>query len=143
MNGRAKILTQDQIFTMVREGDAARNAAQIASVKRKDAKGMYKGAMEVWRVREMDRKEQNGLSRARWAEDVKKWEVERDEAKIERRKAGWTKPKMPTMEKIAPRPKISDFVEDSEGDDEGDAENEDADGERSGGSDVGDGDDSD
>ena len=47
---------------------------------------------------------------------------------------------MPTMEKIALKPKISDFVEGSEGEDEGDAEDGDADGERS---DVGDGGDSD
>ena len=35
---------------------------------------------------------------------------------------------MPTMEKIALKPKISDFVEGSEGEDEGDAEDGDADG---------------
>ena len=46
---------------------------------------------------------------------MRKWEVERNSAKYDRRKPRWTKPKMPTMEKPIPKPKVTDFaLEESE-----------------------------
>ena len=114
MDGRPKILTQDEIFNAVVKAHAERNAKKDAAVKRKDAKTKYVEAIGVWKVREMDRKEQNSALKLEWEKDVRKWEVERNSAKSERRKPRWTKPKMPAMEKPIPKPKVADFVEESE-----------------------------
>jgi hypothetical protein len=43
--------------------------------------------------------------------------------KIDQRKPGWNKPKIPYMEKALPKPKVSDFSVDSE--EEGDEEDRD------------------
>jgi hypothetical protein len=77
---------------------------------------------DVLKVREMDRKERNDALKAEWVKDVKRWEVERDSAKFDRRKARWTKPKMPAMEKGDPKPKVADFAGDEGIDEERDEE---------------------
>ena len=49
-----------------------------------------------------------------WDEDVKNQTVEQDNAKYERRKPRWMKPKMPAMEKTICKPMVADFnIEDS------------------------------
>lgn len=80
--------------------------------------------MDIWKVREMDRKARNAVLKDGWDENVKKWtiELERDSAKYDRRKPRWTKPKMPMMEKIIRKPRLADFntEEDSSSGDEED-----------------------
>ena len=121
MDGRAKILTQDDIVAGVREWqDSQDKAVEEAAVKKK-AREKYAAAMEIWKVRETDRKAQNTILKSGWDEDVKKWTVERDNAKYERRKPRWTKPKMPAMEKTIRKPMVADFnVEDSSSEEEED-----------------------
>ncbi len=97
---------------------AERDAKKDAAVKRKDAKTKYVEAIGVWKVREMDRKGQNSALKLEWEKDVRKWEVERNSAKCERRKPRWTKPKIPAMEKPIPKPKVADFVEERESSEE-------------------------
>jgi hypothetical protein len=109
MDGKPKILTQDEIFNAVVKANTDRDAAKDATVKRKDAKSKYTDAVGVWKVREMDRKERNGALKSKWEEDVRKWEVERNSAKYDHRKPRWTKLKMPAMEKLFPKPKVADF----------------------------------
>jgi hypothetical protein len=72
MDGRAKVLTQDEVFEAVWNSQAAQDAAKEASSKRKDTKERYSEAMEVWRVREMDRKARNGEVKAGWVREVEK-----------------------------------------------------------------------
>ncbi len=62
------------------------------------------------------------VSPARWAKEVEKWEAERDSARSGQRKPGWNKPKMPSMERALPKPKVSNFIEDSKEEEEGDEE---------------------
>ncbi|KAF8259253.1 hypothetical protein EI94DRAFT_1616693 [Lactarius quietus] len=119
MDGRAKVLTQDEVFKAVQKSQAAHDATKEASSKRKDAKERYSEAMEVWKVREMDRKAQNGEAKSRWVKAVEIWGIEKECAKNDRRKPGWNKPKMPSMEKALPKPKVSDFAGESEEDEEG------------------------
>ena len=120
MDGRAKVLTQDQVFEAVQESQAAQDAAKEASSKRKDAKERYLEAMEVWKVREMDRKARNGEVKAGWVKEVENWGVEKDSAKTDHQKPRWNKPKMPSMEKALPKPKLCDFAEESEEEEEND-----------------------
>lgn len=57
MDGRAKILTQDDIVEGVREWqDGQDKAVEDAAVKKR-AKERYGVAMDIWKVREMDRKD--------------------------------------------------------------------------------------
>ena len=76
--------------------------------------------MEVWKVREMDRKARNGEVKAGWVKEVENWGVEKDSAKTDHRKPRWNKPKMPSMEKALPKPKLCDFAEESEEEEEND-----------------------
>jgi len=118
-NGKAKVLTQDDFFEEVQAMHQAHDAAKEASLKRKDAKEQYKEATEVWKVRNADRLERNDRVRAGWKDEVRQWETERENAKFEKRKPQWTKPKMPPTEKAIPKPKISDFVDENEEEDDG------------------------
>jgi hypothetical protein len=125
-DGKARVLTQDEFFEGVQAMHEARDAAKEASSKRKDAKERYKEAAEAWKVRNKDRLERNTVVKAGWMSEVRRWEMERDSAKIDRRKPRWTKPKMPPIEKAVPKPKVSDFVDESE--EEGEDEEEEEDG---------------
>ncbi|KAF8151381.1 hypothetical protein B0H34DRAFT_755546 [Crassisporium funariophilum] len=119
-DGKPKVLTQDDVFKEVQTMHAARMAAKEASSRRKDAKERYKEATQIWKVRNADRVERNVEAKASWKREVKRWEIERDNAKFEHKKPRWNKPKMPLTENAAslPKPKVSDFVDGSK--DEGD-----------------------
>src|SRR6266545_1389370 len=102
MDGRLKILTQDEIMNVVVKAHAKHDAKKNAAIKQKDAKAKDAEAIGIWKVREMDRKEQNSVLKTEWEKDVRKWEVERNSAKCDRRKPRWTKPK------------VAEFAEESE-----------------------------
>ncbi|KAF8256848.1 hypothetical protein EI94DRAFT_1848315 [Lactarius quietus] len=106
MVGRAKVLTQDEVFKAMQKSQVAHDATKEASSKRKDAKERYSEAME------------NGEAKARWVKAVEIWGIEKECAKNDQRKPGWNKPKMPSMEKALPKPKVSDFAGESEEDEE-------------------------
>jgi hypothetical protein len=90
----------------------------------------YKEAAEAWKVRNKDRLERNAMVKVGWMSKVRQWEMERDSARMDWRKPRWMKPKMPPIKKAVLRPKVSDFVDESE---EGkDKEEEDGDEEISG-----------
>ena len=125
MDGRAKILTQDDIVEGVREWQDGQDKAIEDAATKKRAKEQYGAAMDVWKVWEMDWKDRNGILKSGWEAEVKVWSDERDDAKCNHRKPRWTKPKMPTMEKALRKPLLADFIvqEDSkeeEDDDEND-----------------------
>ena len=113
-DGMPKILTQDEVFNAVAKAHAERDAKKDAAVKRKGAKAKYAEAISVWKVREVDRKEQNGALKSEWEKEVRDWEVEKNSAKCDKRKPRWIKPKMPAMAKPIPKPKVADFAEESE-----------------------------
>lgn len=129
MDGRAKILTQDDIIEGVKEWQDGQDKAIEEAASKKKAKEQYNLAMDVWKVREMDRKEHNAELKSKWEEEVRKWCIERDDAKRDHRKPRWMKPKMPPMEKALRKPLLVDFAmqgSESDGDDEDD-EDDDAD----------------
>jgi hypothetical protein len=59
MDGRAKILTQDDMILGVKEWQDVQDEAVATAAARKKAKGLYGVAMGAYRVREVDRKERN------------------------------------------------------------------------------------
>jgi len=46
------------------------------AVAKKKAKVKYTAAMEIWKVREMDRKGWNAVLKSGWDENMKMWTVE-------------------------------------------------------------------
>lgn len=110
MDGRAKILTQNDIVKGVREWQDGQDKAIEDAATKKRAKERYGAAMDVWKVREMDRKDRNGTLKSGWEAEVKVWSDERDDTKCDHRKPRWTKPKMPTMEKALHKPLLADFI---------------------------------
>ena len=64
----------------------------------------------------MNRKGRNDIITAAWKKELATWEIEQDQAKAEKRKPGWTKPKRGELEKASPRPKVSETPRDDGGD---------------------------
>ncbi len=110
MDGWAKILTQDNIIEGMKEWQDGQDKAVEEATSKKKAKEQYNLAMDVWKVREMDRKERNAKLKGGWEDDMRKWGIERDSAKQEHCKPKWTKPKMPPLEKAIHKPLVVDFV---------------------------------
>ncbi|KAF8257132.1 hypothetical protein EI94DRAFT_1818905 [Lactarius quietus] len=107
MDGRAKILTQDDI------------------IDKKKVREQYSVAMDTWKAQESSRKERNTQLKVEWEVEVKEWNAERDSAKLEHWKPKWMKPRMPAMEKAHCKPLLADFttkdpVDDDDDDSEGD-----------------------
>jgi hypothetical protein len=128
MDGRAKILTQDDIIAGVKEWQDGQDKAVEEAASKKRAKEQYNTAMDIWKVREMDRKQCNAELKGRWDDEVREWGIERDSAKCDRRKPRWTKPKMPPMEKALHKPLLADFAMQDLESDEDDEDDEDEDG---------------
>jgi hypothetical protein len=127
MDGRCKVLTQADIIGGVKEWEDDQEKAVEEATVRKKAKEKYAAAMDIWKVRKMDRKERNALLKDGWDKDVKKWAVEQGNAKYDRCKPRWTKPKMPTMEKAFRKPMVADFNTEDSGSEEENEEDEDND----------------
>ncbi len=72
---------------------------------------LYKEAMKQWTAQEKQCLEQNKKRRAKYKKQVATWEKERDVAKAEKRRPGWTKPKLAEfgLEITADKPKKKDF----------------------------------
>jgi hypothetical protein len=66
--------------------------------------------MDIWKVREMDWKKHNAELKGKWEVAVKKWVIEQDDAKKDRRKPKWTRLKMSPMEKALCKPLLADFA---------------------------------
>jgi hypothetical protein len=127
MDGQAKVLTQDDIIEGVQEWQDGQDKAVADAATKKQAKEKYTAAMDIWKVREIDRKQRNGTLKSRWDKDVKAWNVERDDAKIGHRKPRWTKPKMPAMGKATRRPTLAYYTTENPSSDEEEEEEEEED----------------
>ncbi|KAI9445811.1 hypothetical protein BJY52DRAFT_1127986 [Lactarius psammicola] len=131
MDGRAKILTQGDIIEGVKEWQDSQDKAVEETALKKKAREQYSLAMDIWKVREMDRKEQNAKLKGGWEDKVREW----DSAKLEHRKPRWTRPKMPPLEKAIHKPLLADFVtqgSESDEDDEDNGDENDGDGDDGG-----------
>lgn len=110
MDGRAKILTQDNIIDGMKEWQDCQDKAVEEAALKKKVQEQYSMAMDTWKTHEMSQKEQNVQLKGGWEKEVRKWNVERDSAKLEHQKPRWTKPKMPPMEKAHGKPLLTDFT---------------------------------
>jgi hypothetical protein len=72
------------------EADKARKEADL--VHRKSVREVRTIALVEWKRLDDERKDMNKVIRDLWQEAVDKWELERNTAKVEKRKIGWKKP---------------------------------------------------
>ena len=133
MDGQAKILTQDDIIDGVKEWQDCQYKAVEEAASKKKAREQYSMAMDTWKAQELSRKVQNAQLKCGWEDEVKRWNVERDSAKLDHQKPRWTKPKMLPMEKAHETPLLMDFttqdaIDEDDSDGEGDLMSDDGEG---------------
>ncbi|KAJ3780444.1 hypothetical protein GGU10DRAFT_231138, partial [Lentinula aff. detonsa] len=96
VDGRAKLLTQDEFFHRVKEVAERREREEADSSKRKAARvnahERLATALVQWEQERRICEQRNKAVMERWELAVVEWENERDLARTERRKIGWTKP---------------------------------------------------
>lgn len=116
MDGRAKLLSGDEVYNVVKEHTKWKEAEATAATKKKAGQESYQNAVDHWKVDERLRKQKNEEILQMYQKAVKEWEVERDNAKYEHRRARWPKPSKPTttkgdppLLKTTPKPKRADY----------------------------------
>ena len=82
--------------------------------ERRHRREQHGEALVSWKKEEDERKRRNDERRQEHQAAVKVWETERDQAKSEKRRTGWTKPKLTGIEKPVPRPKKPTDEEDDD-----------------------------
>ena len=76
MDGRAKILTQNDIIDRVKEWQDCQDKAIEDATFKKKAREQYSMAIDAWKVQELGRKERNVQLKGGWESEVKKWNLE-------------------------------------------------------------------
>ncbi|OCH93740.1 hypothetical protein OBBRIDRAFT_810929 [Obba rivulosa] len=120
-DGLPKLLTGDEFFRQVQEFEQRVADEELQKAQRKASRVTHAAMLVAWKTQNKERKARNDARRAEYQATVKVWELEREQAKLEKRKTRWNKPKMWKLEPAVPRPKRvvedEDEVEDSSSDD--------------------------
>ena len=144
VDGRAKLLSGDEVYNVVKEHTEWKEAEATAATKKKVGRESYKNAVDDWKAHERVWKEKNEKILQMYQKAVKNWEVERDNAKREHHCVHWTKPGKPTtakgdppLHKTTPKPKQADYIrgkgkERAEADDDDSEDEEEIDGDSDG-----------
>ncbi|PIL26583.1 centromere protein B [Ganoderma sinense ZZ0214-1] len=105
-DGLPKLLDGDLFYNLVVDHDAAQDRKEAEKVERRAEKQRYDEAMKVWN-QQVEYRKGRVLAQAEWYKQaVAEWEIERDRAKAEHRRAGWEKPKKGSIEPMPPKPKL-------------------------------------
>jgi hypothetical protein len=113
-DGMAKLLDGDDFFNSVVRLDEAAKKKREDKEEWRLARETHAQALATWKRLEEERKERNAETRRAYQDAVKGWEAERDAAKSEGRKVGWTKPKQGKLESAIPRPKKPEIADSDE-----------------------------
>ncbi|KAK7028748.1 hypothetical protein R3P38DRAFT_2525562 [Favolaschia claudopus] len=105
-DGLPRLLTSNEFMRRVDQFHTAAQEKEADLAVRRVEKAGHKTALEEWKKQEANRKAENLLIRARWQEDVKAWEQERDRTKLLGHRPSWNKPVL-KGKLIAPIPKPS------------------------------------
>jgi hypothetical protein len=103
-DGLPKLLDDDVFFNKVTEHEAEKKRKADAKEDRRLLREAHATSLAEWKKQEDERKEKNKETRLVYQQAVQAWEAERDLAKLQHRKAGWTKPKQGIILKPLPRP---------------------------------------
>jgi len=131
-DGLPRLLTSRSFTQQVRDhvAEVAQKANEVQA--RKVARRARANVMGEYKAAEAERVAKNKVLRAKWVVDVANWEHERDQAKLEKRRPGWSKPLLKdTLLPKIPIPTAAD-PDGAEGEGEGSSSDTDSDSEKSG-----------
>ncbi|KAJ7861104.1 hypothetical protein B0H14DRAFT_3619951 [Mycena olivaceomarginata] len=109
-DGLPRLLTWREFVQRVTEFEQAAREKAESLQKRKATREEKSEAMKRWKVLDDQRKERNKEIKKEHAIRVAEWEAERDLAKIQHRRPGWTKPSLKNL-LFSPLPKPGYAVE--------------------------------
>ncbi|KAJ7334640.1 hypothetical protein DFH08DRAFT_706956 [Mycena albidolilacea] len=119
-DGKAKYFTGDEFFQLVLDDEHRQKEEGVGKEQRKVVQDAHSLRLAAWKKGNKQIRERNEAKKVTLVADLAVWEVEKQEAKQERCKAGWEKPKWKDygLEVLLVRPTKADK------DDEDDEESE-------------------
>jgi hypothetical protein len=123
-NGMPRLFDADEFYNTVVEAEEESQRQAVEKEERRHRREQHGEALVAWKKEEDERKRRNDERRQEHQAAVKVWETERDQAKLEKRRTGWTKPKLTGIEKPVPRPKKPTNEEDDDEEDDDDDDDE-------------------
>ena len=129
-DGMPRLLTGDVFYDQVVEFDKAAADEEAQHENRKKQRESRAEALEIWKEAEKERRERNMIRKEIFKEELEAWEIEKELAKLERRKPRWGQPKRGKLEKPLPKPNIESVENGGEGgnesgDDDGSSDGDD------------------
>ncbi|KAK7022995.1 hypothetical protein R3P38DRAFT_2779728 [Favolaschia claudopus] len=118
-DGKAKYFKGDEFFKLAQEDEQRQREEEAGKEQRKVARDAHSIRLAEWKKENEEIRRRNEEKRQEMAIDVAAWELEKQEAKQEKRKVGWEKPKWKDYgpEKLLARPTKAD-KEDDDSDEE-------------------------
>lgn len=107
MDGNPRLVTGDRFYENAVDHDHEQDRLAAAKEQRKLTREERAEAMKEWKVKDDERKRLNAETTRVWKEAIALWEIERDEAKAEKRKRRWNQPKRGKLLPAIPRPKAT------------------------------------
>ncbi|KAJ7311745.1 hypothetical protein DFH08DRAFT_717916 [Mycena albidolilacea] len=92
-DGKAKYFTGDEFFQLALDDERRQKEEEAGKEHRKVAWDAHSLRLAAWKKGNERIRERNEAKKVTLAADLAAWEVEKQEAKQERHKAGWEKPK--------------------------------------------------
>ncbi|KAH7903374.1 hypothetical protein BJ138DRAFT_1020747 [Hygrophoropsis aurantiaca] len=124
-DGLPRLLTGDVFVEKViaHENAVEEEAKQKEVRARKRAE--HSAVISEWKAAEKARIERNKAIKVIYKTEMAQWEVERDLAKVEKRRTRWNRPKMGVKEKPVPKPEVAPDGEDEDEEDDEEGEGDD------------------
>jgi hypothetical protein len=88
-DGKAKYFTGDEFFQLLLDDERRQKEEEVGKEQRKVARDAHSLKLVAWKKGN----ERNEVKKVTLAADLAAWEVEKQEVKQERHKAGWENPK--------------------------------------------------
>ncbi|KAJ7729907.1 hypothetical protein B0H16DRAFT_1469782 [Mycena metata] len=106
-DGKAKYFTGEDFFRMAQQDALDKEEEEANKERRKVDKESRAGVLADWQAMNNAIRDRNEAKKVTFTADVVAWEAERDEAKAEKRRKEWDKPKWKDYgsERLLPRPK--------------------------------------
>ncbi|KAJ7020699.1 hypothetical protein C8F04DRAFT_1274615 [Mycena alexandri] len=104
---KAKYFTGEDFFKLSLEDEREKREEAAEKEARQERREAHTAELVEWKKENDGIRARNEAKKLEFAADTTAWEMERDEAKAEKRRAGWPKPKWKDYkpEKQLPRPR--------------------------------------
>ncbi|KAJ7149853.1 hypothetical protein C8R43DRAFT_887818 [Mycena crocata] len=118
-DGKAKYFTGDEFVQLCIDDAKQKEQEATGKEERRVQREAHAGEIVAWRKKNEEIRTRNDVKKEQFALDKAAWEVEKAEAKTEKRRPGWVKPKWKdyNAEGLLPRPKKPAEEEDEDDED--------------------------